>query len=127
MLVARHGKVVLEDSYGLADIAGAGTSIADDALVRIYSMTKPVTCVAALLCYEANCFQLDDPVAKFLPEFAEMEVYEPGDQPRLVPAAAPITIRHLFTHTSGIGDGDSADLRIKYLLQMEATSIRGGK
>ena len=68
---------MLEDSYGLADMA-AGTAVADDAIVRIYSMTKPITCVAALQCYEKNCFQLDDPVAKYLPEFANMEVFVGG-------------------------------------------------
>ena len=106
VLVARAGQVVLEDSYGMADLA-TQTPVADDAIVRIYSMTKPITCVAALMCYEKNCFQLDDPVSKFLPEFAEMETFVGGTAaaPGLEPAASPITIRHLFTHTSGIGAG----------------------
>ena len=67
MLVARAGKIVLEDSYGLADLE-AQTAVADDAIVRIYSMTKPITCVAALMCYEKNCFQLDDPVLQDIKE-----------------------------------------------------------
>ena len=56
VLVARAGKIVLEDSYGMADV-DAQTPVADDAIVRIYSMTKPITCVAALMCYEQNCFR----------------------------------------------------------------------
>lgn len=106
VLVSRAGKVVLEDSYGMADLE-AQKPVADDAIVRIYSMTKPITCVAALMCYEKNCFQLDDPVSKFLPEFEHMQTFVGGTAaaPGLEPAASPITIRHLFTHTSGIGAG----------------------
>eukprot|EP01044_Picomonas_judraskeda_P005939 COSAG03_NODE_580_length_6871_cov_10.166716_6_plen_96_part_00 len=66
--MARHGHVVLRESFGLMDVAAA-TPLADNALFRIYSMTKPLTCVAALVCYEMGCYELDDPVSRYLPEF----------------------------------------------------------
>lgn len=124
VLVARAGKIVLEDSYGLADLE-AQTPVADDAIVRIYSMTKPLTCVAALMCYEKNCFQLDDPVSKYLPEFASMQVFVGGtaDAPGLQQAASPITIAHLFTHTSGIGAG--TDPALAKLQQRQARAWMG--
>lgn len=61
--MARHGHVVLRESHGLMDVA-AGKPLVDDALFRIYSMTKPLTCVAALVCYEMGHFELDDPVSR---------------------------------------------------------------
>jgi hypothetical protein len=63
VLVARHGQVVLRESFGLMDVA-AGHELAPDALFMIYSMTKPLTCIAALVCYEMGCYELDDPVSK---------------------------------------------------------------
>ena len=63
VLVARHGEICLRESYGLMDVAGQ-KALADDALFRIYSMTKPLTCIAALVCYEMGCYELDDPVSK---------------------------------------------------------------
>jgi CubicO group peptidase (beta-lactamase class C family) len=73
-----------------------------DAIFQIYSMTKPITSVAALLLLEEGRFNLDDPVSRFLPGFAQMQVLE--SQPR--PAARPITIRHLLTHTAGFATGE---------------------
>jgi CubicO group peptidase (beta-lactamase class C family) len=61
LLVARYGKVCLRSAYGMADEA-AGAALGQDGLFRIYSMTKPLTCVAALVCYERGYFELDDPV-----------------------------------------------------------------
>ena len=61
--MARHGHVVLRESYGLMDVEG-GRPLVEDALFRIYSMTKPLTCVAALVCYEMGHYELDDPVSR---------------------------------------------------------------
>jgi len=79
--------------------------IAEDTIFRIYSMTKPITSVAAMMLYEQGLFQLDDPIAKFLPEFTDMQVCVGGDvdNPKLEPARSLITMRQLLTHTSGLG------------------------
>lgn len=105
-LVARRGKVVHFDHVGMADIE-AKKPICADTIFRIYSMTKPITAVAALMLFEEGHFRLSDPVADYLPMFKEMQVLD-GSEPlgaRLVPAATPITIRQLMTHTAGLSYG----------------------
>ncbi len=84
---------------------------AEDTLFRIYSMTKPVTAVAVMMLYEEGRFQLDDPIARTLPGFADMEVYLAGEGGQMAtePTRAPITIHHLLTHTSGLGYGFSSE------------------
>lgn len=80
-----------------------------DSLYRIYSMTKPITGMAALLLADRGLLSLDHPVADFLPRFADMQVQQQHDgaitPDNLEPALRQITIRHLLTHTSGLGDG----------------------
>ncbi|MFU8815577.1 MAG: serine hydrolase domain-containing protein [Pseudomonadales bacterium] len=100
-LVARRGKVVHFDAVGQADL-NAGTPMTTDTLFRIYSMTKPITAVAAMMLYEEGAFQLSDPIAKFLPELAELEVLQ-EDGSRV--AAAPITMQQLLSHTAGFSYG----------------------
>lgn len=106
VLIGRRGRVAFFESRGLADLAAA-RSFNPDTIVRIYSMTKPVTTVAAMMLYEEGCFQLDDPVAKYLPEFAQTQVWAGGDAPlsSTVPVESPMTVRHLMTHTSGLTYG----------------------
>ena len=105
-LIARHGKIAYQQSAGFAD-KEIGRAFALDTIVRIYSMTKPVTTVAAMMLYEAGCFQLDDPVAKYLPEFADTPVWSGGDSPidQTVKQSAPMQVRHLMNHTSGLTYG----------------------
>lgn len=105
-LVSRRGRLVWQHSCGLADIA-AGRAMAADTIVRIYSMTKPLTSVALMMLYEQGLFQLDDPVSRYLPAFATMRVATGGNRAKLdtVPAERPITIRDLLTHTSGLTYG----------------------
>jgi CubicO group peptidase (beta-lactamase class C family) len=109
-LVARHGRLVAIDSAGFQDLArrtpmGAGT------LFRIGSMTKAVTSAAALILVEEGRLRLADPVARFIPAFANASVAlaprDPDDRspPTLVPARRPITVRDLLTHQSGITYG----------------------
>ena len=93
---------------------GAIGSLRSDTIVRIYSMTKPVTVVAVLMLYEEGKFLLSDPVSRYLPEFTAMQVYvgETDDKGRPVtrPATRPITIEDLLTHTAGLSyDDDTAD------------------
>ncbi|MHB0775781.1 serine hydrolase domain-containing protein [Halomonas sp. WWR20] len=102
VLVRRHGQNAFFDSAGGLAMH-ADKPIGMDSIFRIYSMTKPIVSVAAMTLYEEGRFQLDDPLARFLPEFEEMQVLVGGDadNPRLEPARSLITLRHLFTHTSG--------------------------
>ncbi len=95
--IARHGKVIHMAAQGYADIE-SGKPLSCDHIFRLYSMTKPVTGVAVMSLYEEGFFCLSDPIADYLPEFSNMQVYtEHG----LVPAKRPITIEMLLTHTAG--------------------------
>lgn len=99
----RRGRIAYQRCAGLADIA-RGVAYAPDTLVRIYSMTKPITTVAALMLYEEGRFQLDDPISRFLPCFANQRVCVGGFRGQMdtVPAQRDITFRDLMTHTSGL-------------------------
>ncbi|WP_055695138.1 serine hydrolase domain-containing protein [Streptomyces prasinopilosus] len=101
--VARGGRVAHLTAYGRRDVA-AGLPVESDTLWRIYSMTKPVTTVAALILVEEGLLSPDDPVGRHLPAFAEPRVYVggSGDGVRTRPAAGPLLVRHLMTHTAGL-------------------------
>ena len=100
-MVHRRGECAYFNCTGQMDVE-AGKPVGEDTIFRIYSMTKPITAAAAMICYEDGHFQLDDPIAKFLPEFAEMRVWDGGpDALNTVPADGYITVRHLMTHTAG--------------------------
>lgn len=100
-LVARHGKVAHFESVGYRD-AEAKTPMTSDTIFRIASMTKPIVAAAALTLFEEGRFQLSDPVSKWLPEFKDMRVLQPGlaGAYTTAPARTPITIRRLLTHTN---------------------------
>ncbi|MGX5776179.1 serine hydrolase domain-containing protein [Methylorubrum zatmanii] len=104
--VMRGGKTAFFRAHGQADLARSRPFTADT-ILRIYSMTKPLTSLAVLMLYEEGRFQLDDPVSRFLPEFTEMRVMTGGNRARLEtePALRAITIRDLLTHTSGLTYG----------------------
>ena len=104
--VARHGQLVHVSSAGYRDVE-AGLPVERDTRWRIYSMTKPITSVAAMMLYEEGAFELSDPIAKWLPEFAETRVYVAGSalKPVTQPQVEPIRVRHLLTHTSGLTYG----------------------
>ncbi len=108
--VVRHGQLAYFESLGQIDL-DAERAMPDDALFRLYSMTRPITSLAAMMLWEEDAFELDDPVSKFLPQFASQRV--------LVDAANPdptvsrrrhgeMTVEHLLTHTSGLGGRNSA-------------------
>jgi CubicO group peptidase (beta-lactamase class C family) len=115
-LIARHGKVAHCEALGLFDVA-SGTPMRRDTMFRIYSMTKPITAVATLLLYEEGHFLLDDPIARFLPEFAETKVFarETAAGFEVADLERPITIRHLLLHTSGLLYGDAAGSPVEKL------------
>jgi CubicO group peptidase (beta-lactamase class C family) len=98
-LIARNGKVVFRQTWG---------DFHDDTIVRMYSMTKAVTGVAAMILYEEGRFSLTDPVSKYLPEFTKMQVAQESTDASgkriyyTVPAERPITVRDLFRHTTGL-------------------------
>lgn len=113
-LVARRGKIAHFEAHGLMDIEGS-RPMALDTIFPIASMTKPVTGVAVMMLVEEGLVRLTDPVSKFIPALADpqMAVWT-GDrpprgadapEPYTIPAATEITIRHLMTHTSGLGSG----------------------
>ena len=105
-LVARHGEIVYQQSAGQSDVE-AGKAFADDTIVRAFSMTKPITTVAAMMLYEEGAFQLDDPIALYLPEFSDTPVWAGGNAPLedTSPQKTPITVRQIMTHTSGLTYG----------------------
>ena len=104
--VARHGRLVHASRYGRRDIE-ADLPVTDDTLWRIYSMSKPVTSVAAMILHEEGAFELNDPVSGFIPSFSGSRVFAGGSdvRPVTVPATEPVRIWHLLTHTSGLTYG----------------------
>jgi CubicO group peptidase (beta-lactamase class C family) len=98
--VARRGKLAWIAAAGDQDLA-ARTPMREDSIFRIYSMSKPVTAVAAMMLYEQGRFGLDDPVAKYLPPFNEVMVRGSADGESRKPSR-PITVRDLMLHTSGL-------------------------
>ena len=113
-LIARHGKVAYWESWGLRD-REAGLPMTNDTIVRMFSMSKPITTVAAMILHEQGSFRLDDPVSKFIPDLGGLSVLvenedgggkTSGDK---VPAERDMTIRDLMRHTSGLTYGFFGD------------------
>ena len=97
-LLARHGKVVHFDAYGVQDVS-TKAPVTRDTIFRIASMTKPITGVAMMILHEEGKWELDDPVAKHIPEFAGLKVKGPDGA--LVAQDHPMTMRELMSHTAG--------------------------
>src|ERR1700761_9580749 len=106
LTVSRQGKLVYTARYGQRD-AEAGLPVEPDTLWRIYSMTKPITSVAAMMLYEEGAFELTDPVSRFIPSFAGLRVFTGGSdqRPVTVPPTEPVRVWHLLTHTAGLTYG----------------------
>ena len=107
LALMRHGYLAYQRSLGQMDL-GRGRSMADDAIFRIYSMTKPVTSVALMMLYERGLFQLDDPVFRWVPSWQEQCVYVAGDGEGSYQTESlrrPVSIRDLLRHTSGLTYG----------------------
>jgi CubicO group peptidase (beta-lactamase class C family) len=106
LLITRRGSVVRFAGSGRRHLEH-GLPVENDTLWRIYSMTKPITSVAAMMLYEEGGFELTDPVSRFIPSFADARVYTGGSdlKPVTVPAQEPIRIWHLLTHTAGLTYG----------------------
>ena len=104
--VLKEGQVVHYSEHGTYGVDNP-KPLARETIFRIYSMTKPVTAVAAMMLYEQGLFDLDDPVAKYLPEFAQMRVLDDEGVERV--ASNAITIRQLLTHSAGFTYGFAPD------------------
>jgi CubicO group peptidase (beta-lactamase class C family) len=106
VLVSRGGRIVHLSTYGQRDIE-AGAPVELDSLFRLYSMTKPITSVAAMMLYEEGAFELKDPVSRFIPSFEDVRVYRSGSalNPATEPAVEPVRVWHLLTHTAGLTYG----------------------
>ncbi|MEM7538711.1 MAG: serine hydrolase domain-containing protein [Chloroflexota bacterium] len=115
-LLARKGQVAHFETFGQADIQ-ADKPMAHDTLFRIYSMTKPITSIAAMMLFEDGMFQLHDPVSKYLPEFAETKVCVGSkvDGLKLVEQDPPMTVQHLLSHTAGLSYGWFMDTPVDQL------------
>jgi len=105
-MVARHGKVIEFEATGKRDIA-ANLPMQKDSIFRIYSMTKPITGVAMMMLFEEGKWQLNDPVAKYIPEFADLKVYgtDANGNVALKDQVHPVTMRELMSHTGGFTYG----------------------
>ncbi|HTU99515.1 MAG TPA: serine hydrolase domain-containing protein [Luteitalea sp.] len=122
-LIARDGKVVLHEAVGKRDVE-KGVAMTPDTLFRIASMSKAVTSVAIMMLVEEGRIHLDDPVSRFIPAFARTTVVVPppagtafsalATTAGTAPAARPITIRHLLTHTSGVSYGNGNPFEADY-------------
>ncbi len=106
LTINRHGRLAHVARCGSRDLE-AGLPVTDDTVWRIYSMTKPVTSVAAMMLYEEGALALTDPVSAFIPAFADVRVYAGGSDLKqvTVPAVEPVRIWHLLTHTAGLTYG----------------------
>ena len=105
-IVARNGKIVYHKAFGRADVSTRRPQQQDD-IFRIASQTKAITSVAVMMLFEESKLLLDDPLSKYIPAFSGQEVIatfnEKDTTYTTVKASRPVTIRHLLTHTSGIG------------------------
>ena len=124
VLVARAGEIAWVAATGFADVEQR-RPFGTDHLLRFYSMTKPVTSVAAMMLYEQGLFQLDDPVARFLPALGDMQVFVSGegDDMKCEPARRPITIQQLLTHSAGFTYGLDNDHPVSRLYRDRRTDF----
>lgn len=119
-MVSRHGKVVEFDAAGKRDIA-TNAPMQKDSIFRIYSMSKPITGVAMMILFEEGKWQLGDPVAKYIPEFANLKVYttEPNGNIVMKEQTHPVTMRELMSHSGGFTYGFFSNTAVDKL-QLEA-------
>lgn len=126
VVLSRCGHIFHAKGYGLRNLA-TSQPMQTDTLVRLWSVTKVITAVATMICYERGGFVLDQPVADFIPAFGSTPVYAGMDkeQPCLVDQKHPITIRQLLTHTGGIASGfGGADEPPEEMMRTKIESLR---
>lgn len=99
LLVGRHGKVAFQEGFGVQG-PGQATPVGDETIFRIFSMTKPIVSVVAMTLVEDGKLDIDAPVSKYLPEYADLVVWQADGS--TTPATKPMLVRHLMSHTSGL-------------------------
>jgi CubicO group peptidase (beta-lactamase class C family) len=120
ILIQQHGKPAYYEKFGVRDVA-TRLPMTDDTIFRLYSMSKPITSVAAMMLVDDGKLGLDDPLAKYIPAFADVRVAveKPGENGKgelvLEPLKRPITIEDLLRHTSGITYGFYGDDPVRKL------------
>ena len=128
VVVARNGKIVMHENFGLSDVTG-NDPIDDDSLFRIFSMTKPIVATAMMILFEEGKYSLQDPIAKFIPEFADLKVFAGLDDDGNVRTEAPVrppTVHDLFQHTAGFTYGIFGDTPVDQLYrESEVLNARG--
>ena len=123
ILIQQHGQPVYFESFGVRDVESKHPMTADT-IFRIYSMSKPITSVAAMMLVEDGKLRLEDPVSKYIPDFANTKVgvekTDEGGKPALVlaPLDRPITIEDLLRHTSGLTYGFYGDGAVRKLYEI---------
>src|SRR5207244_6887096 len=125
LLIQQHGKPVYSENFGVRDVA-TKLPMSADTIFRLYSMSKPITSVAAMMLVEDGKLKLDDPVSKFIPAFADIKVgvekRGPDGTVTLMrePLDRPITIEDLLRHTSGLTYGFFGENAVRKLYAQEA-------
>ena len=120
LLIQQHGKPVYSENFGVRDVA-TQLPMSADTIFRLYSMTKPITSVAAMMLVDDGKLRLDDPVSKYIPAFAGVKVgvEKRREDGRVVlveePLVRPITVRDLLRHTSGLTYGFYGDSSVRKL------------
>lgn len=99
LLIGRKGEVAFSQGFGVQG-PGQTTPMSDETIFRVFSMTKPIVTVTAMTLVEEGKLSVDDPVSKYLPEYANLQVIQPDGSSK--PAANPMLVRHLMSHTSGL-------------------------
>lgn len=99
LLIGRHDKVAFAEGFGVQG-PDQTTPMSDETIFRVFSMTKPIVTVTAMKLVEEGKLNIDDPVSKYIPEFADATVYQQGQDPR--PANGEMKVRNLMSHTSGL-------------------------
>ena len=124
VVVARHGKIGLFESLGAQD-PQASIAMPRDAIFRLYSMTKPIVSVAVMMLMEQGQLLLGDPIAQYLPEFAQQRVaVERDGVVTLQPLERPVTVQDLLRHTAGLTYEFSGDSAVQRLYRERQVSIR---
>ncbi|MCU6794523.1 beta-lactamase family protein [Paenibacillus sp. WQ 127069] len=125
--VVRSGEVLYQESFGYADL-DKNKKLDSDTIYRIYSMTKVLTCAAALMLYEKGIYMLNDPLEDYLPEFKNISVHRYNDFGirSISPASGPIRIKDLFTMSSGLtygGDGTETERLTRAIMEQAIATM----